>query len=82
MITNENWTHTSYKNENLNALITFGSAPDILDDRFTYYLTVLDHEQNEVYQEEFTTLDNACSQINKKYLDYFLIQYKDIGPTK
>ena len=66
-ITPENWTHCSFSNGNLKALITFGASPDILDDTFIYYVTVLDDENNEVFQAEFPSIDQACDYINRRY---------------
>lgn len=68
-ITPENWTHCSFKNGNLKAVITFGASPDILDDSFVYYVTVLDEDNNEVFQKEFSVIDKACSYINARYSD-------------
>lgn len=69
IINNENWTHSHYKAKNLKAMITFGASPEILDDSFLYFATVLDEEHNEVHQSEFDNLDAACHFINNKYLD-------------
>ena len=68
-INQENWTYCHYKAKNLKALITFGASPDILDDSFLYFTTVLDEEHNEVFQAEFNSIDSACYFINKKYID-------------
>lgn len=67
-ITSENWTHCSFTHENLKAMITFGASPDNLES-FTYYVTVLDQDNNEVFQKEFTSLDDACDHMNQKYLN-------------
>lgn len=68
-ITPENWTFCSFSHENLKAIITFGASPDILDDSFVYYVTVLDDDNNEVYQKEYATIELACEAINNKYSD-------------
>lgn len=68
-ITPQNWTHCSFSHENLRAMITFGASPDILDDSFVYYVTVLDEDNNEVFQKEFETIGLACDYINSKYTD-------------
>lgn len=66
-INTDNWTFCHFKAKNLKALITFGASPSILDDSFQYYTTVLDEDHNEVFQAEFSSLDDACSYINNKY---------------
>ncbi|MBI99618.1 MAG: hypothetical protein CME67_00180 [Halobacteriovoraceae bacterium] len=66
-ITPENWTFCSFSHEELKAIITFGASPDILDDSFVYYVTVLDQDNNEVYQKEFFSIEMACDHINAKY---------------
>ena len=63
----ENWTYTSYSDDELNAFVSFGSDPDILSDKFIYFATILDSEQNEVFQKEFETIEAACSYLNNKY---------------
>lgn len=68
-ITPNNWTHCSYTNGQLKAVITFGASPDILDDSFIYYVTVMDDNNNEVFQTEFSALEHACEYINAKYGD-------------
>ncbi len=64
-----NWNYAQYTNGNLKAIIGFGASPDILDDTFTYYATVLDNENNEQFQQEFTSLEEACNFLNTKYQD-------------
>ncbi len=73
-ITPQNWTHCSFSHENLKAMITFGASPDILEDSFVYYVTVLDEDNNEVFQKEFETIEQACGHINKKYNDLWSIE--------
>lgn len=63
----ENWTYTSYTDEELFAFISFGADPDILSDKFMYYATILDAEHNEVFQKEFKDLSSACEYLNQKY---------------
>ena len=65
-ITTENWTYCSFSHENLKAMITLGASPEILEDSFLYYVTILDEDNNEIFQEEFRSLSKACSRINQK----------------
>ncbi len=76
-INKTNWNFCQYKNDNLKAIISFGASPDILDDSFNYYVTVLDDENNEVFQEEFQTVDAACQSINHKYSDVW--EFSDLS---
>lgn len=69
--TPENWNYCQYRNEDLKAIISFGASPDILDDSFQYYITLLDDENNEVFQEEFESLSDACENINLKYSNFW-----------
>ena len=69
VITEQNWTFCHYKANSLKAFISFGASPDILDDSFLYMSTVLDQDQNEVFQREFNNVNDACHFINNKYSD-------------
>jgi hypothetical protein len=53
----------------MRAFISFGASADILDDSFIYMTTVLDEDNNEILQEDFATVDDACHFINSKYSD-------------
>ena len=79
-ITPQNWTHTQYSLDNLRALITFGAdwhSPEQL----TYFVTLLDQDDQEVFQEEFSTLSSACDYINQRYQnDWPILDL--IAPTK
>ena len=67
----ENWTYCRYKSGDFLALITFGADPEgILEDRFDYYVTVLQNEVNEIFQRSFTSLSEACLFLNEKYSDW------------
>jgi len=68
MITNENWTYCRFKSENFLAFISFGADPEsIKEDRLDYYVTVLENEDIETFQEKFSSLSKACLYINKNY---------------
>ncbi len=68
-INSSSWTYCQYVQGDLRALITIGASADILDDSFTYFSTVLDDENSEVFQKEFSSLDKACLYINERYQD-------------
>lgn len=79
-ITTENHTYCRYENKNFMAFITFGANPDsILEDRLEYYVTVLEDEEKEVFQETFDSLSEACLFLNEKYGDW---SFNDQTATK
>lgn len=70
-INNDNWTFCRYEKENFIAFITFGADPESMkDDRLEYYVTVLEDEEKEVFQEKFDSLNLACLSLNEKYGDW------------
>lgn len=67
----KNWTYSRYQKENFMALITFGADPESLkDDRMEYYVTVLQDEIHESFQEKFDSLGAACMFLNTNYGDW------------
>ena len=76
----ENWTFCRYEMGNMLAMITFGACPEsLLEDRLEYYVTVLEDEEKEVFQEQFVTLAEACVFLNEKYGDW---TFEDQTATK
>ncbi len=67
LFTPNNWNYSQFKNSELKAIISLGCDPDILGTRFSYFVTVLDEDDNEIFQEEFTSIEKACLAMNKKY---------------
>ncbi len=79
-INNENWTYTRYQKGNFKALISFGANPEsVLEDRLEYYVTVLENEDQEVFQECFDSLTEACLYLNDHYSDW---TFEDQTATK
>jgi hypothetical protein len=67
----ENWTYCRYERGNFMALVTFGANPEsISEDRLEYYVTVLENEEKEVFQETFESLSAACHFLNENYHDW------------
>lgn len=67
----ENWNYTRYINGNVMAMISFGASPEsVLEDRLEYYVTVLEDEEKEVFQQTFLNLADACVYINEHYADW------------
>ena len=66
-----NWSFCRYQKGDFLALISFGADPESLaEDKLTYYVTVLENEIHEVFQESFTTLSDACLYLNSNYSDW------------
>lgn len=65
-ISPDNWTHTQYALDNLRALISFG-ADYKRPDELIYFATLLDQDDQEVFQADFTSLQAACDYINLRY---------------
>lgn len=76
----ENWTYTRFMNGNFMAMISFGANPEsIQEDRLEYYVTVLEDEDQEVFQERFDSLTDACLYLNDNYSDW---TFEDQTATK
>ena len=71
MFTEENWNHVQYKNDDKKAIISLLSTPsDSAEGHELYYcITLLDEENNELFQSRFSSLETACQQMNAKYGD-------------
>jgi hypothetical protein len=70
-VNTENWTYCRYQSDLFLALITFGADPEGLEqDRLDYYVTVLENEQQEVFQQKFDNLVEACLYLNEHYGDW------------
>ena len=67
-VTTDNWTHTQYVLDNLRALISLGASWE-KPAELIYLVTLLDENDQEVFQQEFKTLESACDYINKRYQD-------------
>lgn len=68
MVLNDNWNTTYYENGNLKAMISLGIGLSG-EESPEFYVSLVDNEHNDIFQESFETLDAACSYINKKYQD-------------
>jgi hypothetical protein len=53
------------------ALITFGADPESIENnRLEYYVTVLENEIQESFQQKFEDLADACLFLNTNYGDW------------
>lgn len=66
----ENWTFCRYQSGQFLAMISFGADPESIDEGFEYYVTVLENEEKEVFQQTFKDLPEACLFLNEKYGDW------------
>jgi hypothetical protein len=67
----ENWSYCRYQSGDFMAMISFGADPESLSEgRLEYYVTVLEKEEQEVFQQQFATLGEACLYLNTNYADW------------
>lgn len=79
-VNTDNWTFCRYMLDNFIAMITFGADPESLkEDRLEYYVTVLEDEEKEVFQQQFYSLSEACVFLNANYQDW---TFEDQSATK
>lgn len=70
-VTNENWSYCRYEKGVFMAIISFGASPESTqEDRLEYYVTVLENEEQEVFQKGFESLGEACLYLNDNYSDW------------
>lgn len=63
----ENWTFSGYKSTDLLAFIHLGAEPRGDQAQILYLVTVLNQDEEEVFQMEFLTLPEAIDSINGRY---------------
>lgn len=66
-ITAQNWTYTGFKSSDLLAFIHLGAKPTETGSQLLYLITVLKSLELEVFQLEYSKLEDAIDAINKKY---------------
>lgn len=67
----KNWTYSRYHKGDSRAMITFGADPEsVAEERLEYYVTVLENEIHESFQEKFNSLADACLYLNANYGDW------------
>lgn len=67
LINSYNWSYCHYAASNQKAIISFGADPDLSEDTFLYFVTVIDNDNNETFQMQFRDLLPACNYINKRF---------------
>ena len=76
LITAQNWTYTGYETANMLAFIHLGAKPSGTEASLLYLVTVLRELEEEIFQLEFDSLDQAIDAINKRYSHW---EFKDRG---
>ena len=66
LMTLENWTHGQYVKEEIRAIVSCGASAST---ELEYYLTVLDENDAEIFQQGFKQLEKAIEVINMRYAD-------------
>lgn len=70
-VNTKNWTYCRFLKGNVMAMISFGASPEsVALDRLDYYVTVLEDEEKEIFQKEFSSLNEACFYLNEHYGDW------------
>lgn len=70
-VNSENWTFCRYQKDVFLAMISFGADPESMkEDRLEYYVTVLENEEKEIFQQSFDNLADACLYLNANYGDW------------
>ncbi|ATH07281.1 hypothetical protein BIY24_04820 [Halobacteriovorax marinus] len=64
-LTLENWTFVHYKTQQYKAFISMGASPKTQE--IQYFVTVTDNENQEIFQSSHSVLEDALSDINKRY---------------
>lgn len=75
----KNWNTSQYINENRKVIISLICDPKHEDVQISYAITMLDQDNNEIFQQEYNTLDAACDNINQKYAEFW--EYYDLSKT-
>lgn len=65
-VNTENWTYTQYTKGPHRALISIGAD---LTGEVLYYTTILDEEDQELFQKEFSKLEEAADYLNIRCKD-------------
>ncbi len=63
----DNWTFSGYKSSDLLAFIHLGAEPQGDDPKLLYLVTVLNQDEEEVFQLEYFSLPEAIDSINYRY---------------
>lgn len=74
-MTQQNWSYSFFKHEQNKAFISFCAQPADNTEEVTvlYAITVVDGDDNEIFQQSYVMLSEALNQINQRYKqwDYY-----------
>jgi hypothetical protein len=79
LVTAQNWTFTGFESSELLAFIHLGAMPEQekgQEAKLLYLVTVLKSLEEEVFQLEFESLEEAINSINQRYSHW---EFKDRG---
>lgn len=76
-ITPLNWNSTIYKSPDLKAFISLGADPE-KPEQMIYLVNLTDDDHREYFQQEFLSLETACSFINERWGDW---EETDLGKS-
>lgn len=81
-ITQENWTSCFYKSLQLKAFISLGAdipQAEGQDPPLLYFVTLTNHDHEELFQREFNHLSKALEDINHRYGHWEFIDAENKG---
>ena len=65
-VTTQNWPHCGHKFSQLQAFIGLGGVPDQRPG-LVYCLTLMEEDGAELYQQDFSTLEEAIANLEERY---------------
>lgn len=69
-----NWSTSFFKSAKLKAFISFVAVPAGDDVKSLYALTVSDHDNLEIYQEDYSELSKALEALNSRYKHWEFVE--------
>ena len=75
--TPDNWNRCQYRHENQFAIISILAQPSDGDTQMMYCVTVMDDDNNEIFQSQHESLLEACQKINNNYAEIW--EFRDLS---
>jgi hypothetical protein len=69
-----NWSTSFYKTPKLKAFISFAAIPDQDTVKSFYAVTISDHDNLEIYQEDYSDLARALDILNERYKHWEFVE--------
>ena len=80
LVNGENWNVCHYKSLNLKGFITLSALEDPLHGiRLLYSVTITEDDRRDVFQKDFSRLDDACHFLNRHYAHWEFVNIQDQG---